>query len=91
MVRGPGAGDADTLLFADHDEIRTSRGRWAHEDRDRPLGLTMRSWGQDLGRRSRTRGKAFPVTTISQSLGETVGGLARNLNNSLAAILAYSG
>jgi hypothetical protein len=48
----------------------------------------MRSWARDLGRRLEDSRGTLTRADDLRSLGETVGGLAHNLNNSLAAILA---
>ena len=80
-----------TLLFADHDEIQDIARQMARTkvEIDRSV-LTMRSWARDLGRRLEdSRGRLSRDDDL-RSLGETVGGLAHNLNNSLAAILAYA-
>jgi CheY-like chemotaxis protein len=52
--------------------------------------LTLRSWARDLSRRVAESGGGLDHGHDLRSLGETVGGLAHNFNNSLAAILAYT-
>ena len=52
--------------------------------------LSLRSWARDLGRRLTDTDLALGRHDEFHALGETVGGLAHNLNNSLAAILAYA-
>jgi CheY-like chemotaxis protein/nitrogen-specific signal transduction histidine kinase len=52
--------------------------------------LTLRSWARDLNRRLADSRVTLARNDELRSLGETVGGLAHNLNNSLAAILAYA-
>jgi CheY-like chemotaxis protein len=52
--------------------------------------LTLRSWARDLSRRVAESGGGLDQGHDLRSLGETVGGLAHNFNNSLAAILAYT-
>src|SRR5262249_30034351 len=52
--------------------------------------LTLRSWARDLGRRVADSRVSLSRNDDLRTLGETVGGLAHNLNNSLAAILAYA-
>src|SRR5262249_52796780 len=52
--------------------------------------LTLRSWARDLSRRVVESGGRLDHGHDLRSLGETVGGLAHNFNNSLAAILAYT-
>jgi CheY-like chemotaxis protein len=52
--------------------------------------LTLRSWARDLSRRVAESGDGLDHGHDLRSLGETVGGLAHNFNNSLAAILAYT-
>jgi signal transduction histidine kinase len=83
--------DPATLLFADHEEIQDIARQMARTkvELDRSV-LTMRSWARDLARRlDDSRGTLTRAADL-RSLGETVGGLAHNLNNSLAAILAYA-
>ena len=50
----------------------------------------MRSWARDLGRRLAESPRGLSRNEDLRALGETVGGLAHNFNNSLAAILAYT-
>jgi CheY-like chemotaxis protein len=50
----------------------------------------MRSWARDLGRRLAEGPRGLSRNEDLRALGETVGGLAHNFNNSLAAILAYT-
>lgn len=80
-----------TLLFADHEEIQDIARQMARTkvEIDRSV-LTMRSWARDLVRRLEDSRGTLSRGDDLRSLGETVGGLAHNLNNSLAAILAYS-
>ena len=80
-----------TLLFADHEEIQDIARQMARTkvQLDRSV-LTMRSWARDLGRRLADSRITLSGADDLRALGQTVGGLAHNLNNSLAAILAYS-
>ena len=89
--RGHEPASPATLLFADHDEIQDIARQMARTkiEIDRSV-LTMRSWARDLGRRLEDSRGTLTRADDLRSLGETVGGLAHNLNNSLAAILAYS-
>ncbi len=89
--RSPEAPTPATLLFADHDEIQDIARQMARTkiEIDRSV-LTMRSWARDLGRRLEDSRGTLTRADDLRSLGETVGGLAHNLNNSLAAILAYA-
>jgi len=79
------------LLFADHEEIQDIARQMARTkvEIDRSL-LTLRSWARDLSRRVAESGGGLDQGHDLRSLGETVGGLAHNFNNSLAAILAYT-
>jgi signal transduction histidine kinase/ActR/RegA family two-component response regulator len=79
------------LLYADHEEIQDIARQMARTkvQLDRSV-LTLRSWARDLGRRLADSRITLSRTEDLRSLGETVGGLAHNLNNSLAAILAYA-
>jgi CheY-like chemotaxis protein len=52
--------------------------------------LSLKSWARDLGRRLSDSRPPLAGHDDLRTLGETVGGLAHNLNNSLAAILAYA-
>jgi signal transduction histidine kinase/ActR/RegA family two-component response regulator len=79
------------LLFADHEEIQDIARQMARTkvEIDRSI-LTLRSWARDLSRRVAESGGGLDQGHDLRSLGETVGGLAHNFNNSLAAILAYT-
>src|SRR6266567_9020894 len=79
------------LLFTDHEEIQDIARQMARTkvEIDRSI-LTLRSWARDLSRRVAESGGGLEPGQDLRSLGETVGGLAHNFNNSLAAILAYT-
>ena len=79
------------LLFADHEEIQDIARQMARTkvELDRSI-LTLRSWARDISRRVAESGGGLDQGHDLRSLGETVGGLAHNFNNSLAAILAYT-
>ena len=79
------------LLFTDHEEIQDIARQMARTkvEIDRSI-LTLRSWARDLSRRVAESGGGLDHGHDLRSLGETVGGLAHNFNNSLAAILAYT-
>jgi len=80
-----------TLLFADHEaiqDIARQMGR-TKVQMDRSV-LALKSWARDLGRRLSESRLSPTGHDDLRALGETVGGLAHNLNNSLAAILAYA-
>src|SRR5438067_13466219 len=87
MGRMPGQPAAATLLFADHEEIQDIARQMARTkvELDRSV-LAMRSWARDLTRRLEDSRSTLSRADDLRSLGETVGGLAHNLNNSLAAI-----
>src|SRR5262245_27807848 len=91
MRRDSGEAVPDALLFADHEEIRdiARQIRRTKVEMDRSV-LTMRSWARDLGRRLAESPRGLSRNEDLRALGETVGGLAHNFNNSLAAILAYT-
>ena len=80
----------EALLFADHEEIQdiARQIRRTKVEMDRSV-LAMRSWARDLGRRLAEAPRGLSRGEDLRALGETVGGLAHNFNNSLAAILAY--
>jgi signal transduction histidine kinase/CheY-like chemotaxis protein len=82
---------AHALLFTDHEEIQDIARQMARTkiQMDRSV-LTLRGWARDLGRRLADSRASLSGSDDLRTLGETVGGLAHNLNNSLAAILAYS-
>jgi signal transduction histidine kinase/CheY-like chemotaxis protein len=82
---------ADPLLFADHEEIRDIARQMSRTklELDRSV-LALRSWGRELGRRLEEAPTPVGSAIDLRALGETVGGLAHNFNNSLAAILAYT-
>ena len=79
------------LLFADHEEIQDIARQMSRTkvELDRSI-LTLRSWARDISRRVTESGGPLDHGHDLRSLGETVGGLAHNFNNSLAAILAYT-
>jgi signal transduction histidine kinase/CheY-like chemotaxis protein len=89
--REPPAAVPDALLFADLEEIQdiARQIRRTKVEIDRSV-LTMRSWARDLGRRLAEAPRGLTRNEDLRALGETVGGLAHNFNNSLAAILAYT-
>ncbi len=78
-------------MFADHDEIQDVARQMTRTkvELERSV-LTLRSWARDLGRRLTHSSLTVDRHEDLRALGETVGGLAHNLNNSLAAILAYA-
>jgi signal transduction histidine kinase len=81
------------LLFTDHEQIRDIARQMLRSkvELDRSV-LALRSWARDLNLRleaSQSTG-ALDRAADLRALGETVGGLAHNFNNSLAAILAYT-
>src|SRR5262245_55542559 len=79
------------LLFSDHEEIKDIArqiGRTKVE-LDRSI-LALRGWSRDLTRRLEESPEVLGRSIDLRALGETVGGLAHNFNNSLAAILAYT-
>jgi len=82
---------ADPLLFADHEEIRDIARQMSRTkvELDRSV-LALRSWARELTRRLDESPAPLGRTIDLRTLGETVGGLAHNFNNSLAAILAYT-
>lgn len=85
------AAPSPALLFADHEaiqDIARQMGRTKVQI-DRSV-LALRSWARDLGQRLADSRLTLSHDDDLRTLGETVGGLAHNLNNSLAAILAYS-
>src|SRR6266436_2341986 len=81
----------EALLFADHEEIQdiARQSRRTKVEMDRAV-LAMRSWARALGRRLAEAPRGLSRGEDLRVLGETVGGLAHNFNNSLAAILAYT-
>jgi signal transduction histidine kinase/CheY-like chemotaxis protein len=90
--RGPEPAPAKNLpLFTNHEEIQDIARQMARTkvELDRSI-LTLRSWARDLSRRVAEREGGIDQGRDLHSLGETVGGLAHNFNNSLAAILAYT-
>jgi signal transduction histidine kinase/CheY-like chemotaxis protein len=98
VARWIGRGAADgapaaalPLLFADHEEIRDIARQLARSkvELDRSV-LTLRSWARDLNRRLEDAPGSLGRSVDLRTLGETVGGLTHNFNNSLAAILAYT-
>ena len=87
----PEPAPAYPLLFSDHEEIKDiarQMGRTKVE-LDRSI-LALRGWSRDLARRLEESPEVLGRSIDLRALGETVGGLAHNFNNSLAAILAYT-
>ncbi len=89
--RDAGEASPATLLYADHDEIQDIARQMTRSkvELDRSV-LLLRSWARDLGRRLTESRLTLGGNDELRVLGETVGGLAHNLNNSLAAVLAYA-
>jgi hypothetical protein len=81
-------GPADPLIFADHEEIRDIARQMSRTrvELDRSV-LALRGWARDLTRRLAQHPAQVDQGVDLRALGETVGGLAHNFNNSLAAIL----
>ena len=79
------------LIFADHAEIRDIAQQLARTkiELDRSV-RGLRGWARDLSRRLDETPAQVEQGVDLRALGETVGGLAHNFNNSLAAILAYT-
>jgi CheY-like chemotaxis protein/signal transduction histidine kinase len=86
----PAAPDSP-LLIADHEQIRDIARQMhrAKVELDRSV-LTLRQWARDMSRRLDGSRDSVGARTDLRALGETVGGLAHNFNNSLAAIVAYT-
>src|SRR5262245_60806943 len=82
---------AHPLLFADHTEIRDIAVQMARTkvELDRAV-LSLRSWSKDLAQRLDDLDAPDDRSIDLRALAETAGGLAHNLNNSLAAIVAYA-
>src|SRR5262245_56953907 len=80
-----------TALFADHEDIKdiALQMTLTKGELDRSV-LALRGWARNLGRHLTDAGLAAGRREDLHALGETVGGLAHNLNNSLATILAYA-
>jgi len=91
MGREAPPGPADPLIFADHEEIRDIARQMSRTriELDRSV-LALRGWARDLSRRLAQHPAQVDQGVDLRALGETVGGLAHNFNNSLAAILAYT-
>src|SRR5262245_39101646 len=91
MGREAPTAPADPLIFADHEEIRDIARQMNRTkvELDRSV-LALRGWARDLTRRLDQHPAAVEQGVDLRALGETVGGLAHNFNNSLAAILAYT-
>jgi signal transduction histidine kinase/CheY-like chemotaxis protein len=89
--RDAGETPPHTLLFADHDEIQDIARQMTRTkvQLERSV-LTLRTWARDLDRRLTVSQLALGPHDELRTLGETVGGFAHNLNNSLAAVLAYA-
>jgi signal transduction histidine kinase/ActR/RegA family two-component response regulator len=87
----PADSPAYPLLFSDHEEIKDIARQMARTkvELDRSL-LALRGWARDVTRRLEASPEALGRSIDLRALGETVGGLAHNFNNSLAAILAYT-
>jgi CheY-like chemotaxis protein/signal transduction histidine kinase len=91
-IAGPKpAPTGDALLLGGHEEIRDIARQLARTKTgiDRSL-LAFRGWAREIGRRLEDHPTAVGRGVDLRALGETVGGLTHNFNNSLAAILAYT-
>src|SRR5690242_19074013 len=81
----------EALLFAYHGEIEDIARRIGRAKVEMARAVrAMRSWARVLGRRLAAAPRGLSRGEDLRALGETVGGLAHNFNNSLAAILAYT-
>ena len=87
----PAETPAYPLLFSDHEEIKDIARQMSRTkvELDRSI-LALRGWSRDLSRRLEESPEVLGRSIDLRALGETVGGLAHNFNNSLAAILAYT-
>jgi signal transduction histidine kinase/CheY-like chemotaxis protein len=87
----PPPASAYPLLFADHEEIKDIARQMlrTRTELDRSV-LALRGWARDLTRRLDQDPASLGRSVDLRTLGETMGGLAHNFNNSLAAILAYT-
>jgi signal transduction histidine kinase len=78
-------------MFADHDEVQDVARQMTRTKAELERSVqALRGWARDLGRRLEPSSLTVERQDELRTLGETVGGLAHNLNNSLAAILAYA-
>ena len=89
--RGRPEPQAGSFMFADPDEIQDVARQMTRTKAELEHSVTaLRGWARDLGRRLEPQNLSGERRDELRTLGETVGGLAHNLNNSLAAILAYA-
>ncbi|MCI0548035.1 MAG: response regulator [Candidatus Rokubacteria bacterium] len=79
------------VLLADHEEIRDISRQLTRTrvDMERTV-MALRSWARDASRRVDEVGAPIPPIADVRAVYETVGGLAHNFNNSLAAIIGYT-
>ncbi len=82
---------ADLLMLSGHEDIRTISTRLTavKSEIDRSL-YELRDWSRELEQRLGPMQDELVRTRSLRSLGETIGGLAHNFNNSLAAIVSYA-
>jgi C4-dicarboxylate-specific signal transduction histidine kinase len=81
----------DISMLSGHEDIRTISTRLTavKSEIDRSL-YELRDWSRELEQRLGPMQDELVRTRGLRSLGETIGGLAHNFNNSLAAIVSYA-
>ena len=87
----PDVHPSDLLMLSGHEDLRaiSTRLTAVKAEIDRSLD-ELRDWSRELEQRLGPMQDELVRTRSLRSLGETIGGLAHNFNNSLAAIVAYA-
>jgi CheY-like chemotaxis protein len=86
-----GIASIDPMMLSGHEDILTVSRRLqiVKSEIDRSL-YELRDWSRELEQRLDPLQDELVRTRNLRTLGETVGGLAHNFNNSLAAIVSYT-